>query len=82
LALAVTKKLRLPQVVLLNKKGLPGPDVYSFCKNKGIPIVAEIPHERSIAEAYSEGRLLVSIPEHERVFRSALARILEEVRRA
>ena len=82
LALAVTKKLRLPKVVLLNKKGLPGPNVNSFCDNNGIPVVAEIPHERLIAEIYSEGRLLVSNPEHERVFGSALARILEEVRRA
>jgi MinD superfamily P-loop ATPase len=80
LALAVTEKLNLPRVVFLNKKGLPGPDVCAFCRENGIPIVGEVRHERRIAEIYSEGGLLLSDPEYERVFRSALARILEEVR--
>jgi MinD superfamily P-loop ATPase len=80
LALAVAKKLRLPHVVLLNKKGLPGADIEAFCRKNGIPIVGEIMHERTIAETYSEGRLLVSDPKNEGTFRSALARILEEAR--
>jgi MinD superfamily P-loop ATPase len=78
LALAATEKLRIQHVVLVNKKGLPGIDIEEFCSRKGIPIVAEIPHARAIAEKYSEGRLLVTEPEHESVFKSALARILEE----
>jgi MinD superfamily P-loop ATPase len=79
LALAVTKKLGLPHVVLVNKKGLPGPDLNSFCEDSGIPIVAEIPHDRAIARDYSEGRLLISDPVYNQAFRSALNRILEEV---
>ena len=81
LALAVTSKLKLPRVVLLNKKGLPGPDINSFCSENRIPIVGEIRHDRSIAESCSEGRLLVSEQEYARTFRSALSAVLEEARR-
>ena len=81
LALAVTKKLRLPRVVLLNKKGLPGPDVEKFCMENRISIIGEIPHERAIAEEYSKGRLLVSNPEHRHNFESVLGRLLEEAER-
>jgi MinD superfamily P-loop ATPase len=78
LALAVTRKLRLRSVVLLNKKGLPGPDVESFCRENGISIVGEIEHKRTIAETYSNGRLLLSGPEHRLNFESILKRVLEE----
>lgn len=81
LALAVTKKLRVPRVVLLNKVGLPGPDVEAFCDSNDIPIVGRIGHERTIAETYSEGRLLCSSDGHARLFRSVLSRILEEAGR-
>jgi MinD superfamily P-loop ATPase len=82
LALAVTKKLRLPHVVLLNKTGLPGPDVRRFCAESGLPIVGEIPLQREIAETHSEGRLLVRAPGLKRQFESMLERILEEAEKA
>jgi len=78
LALAVTEKLRLPRVVLINKKGLPGPDVEGFCRQNRIPVIGEVPHERGIAEAYSKGELLVSDPKYERTFKLLLTRLLEE----
>ncbi len=78
LALAVTKKLKLPHAVLINKKGLPGPDVHGYCKENRIPIIGEIPHERRIAEIYSKGDLLVSDPKYEGLFRSLMGRILQE----
>jgi MinD superfamily P-loop ATPase len=81
LALAVTAKLRLPHVVLVNKKGLPGPDIKGFCTDKKIPLIGELPFERSIAELYSKGGLLVSSPKHEQTFRSVLKNLLEEVER-
>jgi len=82
LALAVTKKLRLPPVVLLNKTGLPGPDIREFCASTGVPIVGEIPIRRAIAETYSEGKLLVRDPGFKRQFESMLERILKEAEKA
>jgi MinD superfamily P-loop ATPase len=82
LALAVTKKLRLPHVVLLNKTGLPGPDVRRFCEENRLQIVGEIPLQREIAGAHSEGRLLVRAPDMKRRFESMLERILEEAEKA
>lgn len=81
LALAVTKKLRIPSAVLINKKGLPGPDIEGFCQDKRIPIIGHVPFEREIAETYSRGRLLVSEARHERAFRFLLSRLSEEVER-
>jgi MinD superfamily P-loop ATPase len=79
LALAVADKLRLRRVVLVNKKGLPGPDVEGFCRDNKIPVVGEVPFERAIAQEYSKGRLLVCDPKYERTFRSVLTRLLKEV---
>lgn len=82
LALAVAKKLRLPHVVLLNKAGLPGPDVREFCEERNLPIVGEIPLSRTAAETYSEGKLLLGDPAFKRQFESILDRVLGEVEKA
>jgi MinD superfamily P-loop ATPase len=78
LALAVAKKLKLPHVVLVNKKGLPGPDIERFCEDNKIPVVGDLPLAREIAETYSKGRLLVSEAKYERAFKLLLSRLLEE----
>lgn len=78
LAIDVSKKLKLPHVVLLNKAGLPGPDIKKFCEERNIPIVGEIPIDRKIAETYSEGKLLVSQPELRSLFQAALEKIVRE----
>lgn len=78
LALAVTRKLKIPSTVLINKTGLPGPDIARFCSESGLKVAGEIPMRREIAEAYSEGRLLVSDNGFRPVFESALQRILRE----
>ena len=81
LALAVTRKLRVPSVVLINKAGLPGPDIGRFCSDAGVSVVGEIPMRREIAEVYSDGKLLVYDPEMRVMFDSILRRIMNEVGR-
>jgi MinD superfamily P-loop ATPase len=78
LALAVTRRLKLRHAVLINKKGLPGPDVEEFCRKNRITVIGEIPHERRIAEIYSKGELLVSDPKYKVLFRSLMKRLIEE----
>ncbi len=58
LALEVTRKLKVPAAVFINKHGLPGPDIQQFCDAHKIPVVGKLPIGRSIAEAYSRGDLI------------------------
>ena len=53
--------LNKPMGVVINRAGLGTRDIYDFCKEKNIPLLAEIPFDRSIAEAYSHGRLIADV---------------------
>ena len=49
-----------------------------FCRDKGIPILAEIPYDRTIAEAYSRGRIIAETsPELQEIFVSLMGEIRE-----
>ncbi|QGY39467.1 4Fe-4S dicluster domain-containing protein [Pseudodesulfovibrio cashew] len=50
--------LGIPMGAVINRAGLGDSTVQNFCKEKGIPIWAEIPYDRAIAEAYSQGRVI------------------------
>jgi MinD superfamily P-loop ATPase len=52
------KPLGKPMGVVVNRAGLGNDDVFAFCREAGLPIFAQIPYERAIAEAYSEGRII------------------------
>lgn len=58
LALEVTRKLKVPSAVFVNKYGLPGPDIEKFCDAHKIPVVGKLPIDRWIAETYSRGELI------------------------
>jgi len=61
---------------VVNRAGLGHDAVYRFCREKGLPILAEIPYDRAIAEAYSRGRIIAAIsPGLKQTFVSLLARI-------
>jgi len=60
IAVEVTKKLKLPTGVIINRYGLGYEKaIEDYCKEENIPILMIIPFERSIAVAYSEGITLV-----------------------
>ncbi len=61
LAVATVKKLNVPCGVVLNRdsKGYDG--VQAYCKNEGIPILMQIPMDKKIAVAYSEGIPLIEV---------------------
>lgn len=44
--------------VVINRSGLGNDDVYAFCREVGLPVYAQIPYDRKIAEAYAEGRII------------------------
>jgi MinD superfamily P-loop ATPase len=51
----VLDKIKIPFSVVINRAGIGDRKVYSYCEDKGIPILFEIPFQRRIAELYSQG---------------------------
>ncbi len=51
--------LEIPLGVILNRSDVGDGKVQEFCRHRGIPLLAEIPHDRGIAEGYARGNLLV-----------------------
>jgi MinD superfamily P-loop ATPase len=72
-----------PIGAVINRAGLGNDAVYGFCRDKGIPILAQVPYERSIAEAYSRGGIIAETsPELRDLFVSLMAEIRGLAKRA
>jgi len=56
LALEVLSNLGKKGMVVINRSDLGGGDVHSMAKRFGMPVVAELPFSRHVAEAYADGR--------------------------
>ena len=53
-----------------------------YCRSKRIPLLAEIPDDRRVAEAYSRGRMVCeAVPEMKAVFEALLSAIERCARR-
>ena len=50
-----------PIAVVVNRAGLGDRRVYDFCADRNLPILAEIPYRREIAEHYSKGMILAEL---------------------
>jgi MinD superfamily P-loop ATPase len=61
---------------VVNRAGLGDDAVYRFCEDKRTPVLAEIPYDRAIAEAYARGRIIAEeSPRLTGVFVSLLSEI-------
>jgi len=79
LAVSVLDRLDIPCGVVVNKSGSGDDAVYGYCKEKGLPIMLEVPMSRKIAEIYSKGQIFTrEMPEWQDRFR----RLLEDIRKA
>ena len=58
-AVEVTRKLRVPAAVIVNRTGIGDGGVEVYCRAEGLPIVLSIPFDRAIAAAYAVGEPLV-----------------------
>ncbi|MCK9557191.1 MAG: ATP-binding protein [Candidatus Cloacimonadaceae bacterium] len=73
LAVETIRQLSIPFGVVVNRDGIGNDDIYKYLEQEGIVLLARIPHQRRIAEIYSQGGLLYkAIPE----IRTALDKIL------
>jgi len=69
LAVDMVRALGLPFGVVINRADVGDRQVHQYCDQNGIGILAEIPDDRRIAEAYSRGELIgESVPDYEGVF--------------
>ncbi len=74
--------LGLPVGVVINRDGVGDRRVEAYCAAEGIPVLLRIPHDRRIAEAYSEGKPLVAAqPEYRERFRALWEEVAARVRR-
>ena len=76
LAVEMIRALALPFGVVVNRSGMGNRDTHDYCRANGIDILAEIPDDRAIAEAYSRGEMIcAALPEYAKTFESLLAEI-------
>jgi MinD superfamily P-loop ATPase len=76
LAVEMVRELGLPFGVVVNRVGVGDDRVHAYCAEQGISVLAEIPDDRRIAEAYSRGRLIVdALPEYRPVFEALIQKI-------
>jgi MinD superfamily P-loop ATPase len=67
-----------PMGAVINRAGLGNDEVYRFCREKQIPLLAEIPYDREIARAYSQGRLIADVSDR---LRGIFIELQEKIRR-
>jgi MinD superfamily P-loop ATPase len=59
LTVEAVKQLGKPCGLVINRSDIGNDDVYHYAERESLPILMEIPFQRSIAELYSTGKLLV-----------------------
>lgn len=69
LAVETVRKLDIPFGVAINRCDNGDDRVLAYCKREIIPVLAEIPDDRRIAEAYSRGEIAIeAVPEMRPIF--------------
>lgn len=68
-----------PMGVIINRAGLGDRKVQAFCQDKGLPLLAEIPFRRDIAEHYAQGGVLAKLDAGMQALFEALAERLERI---
>ena len=80
IAVEVLSKLKIPFGVVVNRAGIGDEKVHTFCREKSIPLLLEIPYERKIAELYSVGEpFVLKMPEWKKRFWELLDKIKESL---
>ncbi len=57
------KPLAIPMGVVINRAGIGDNEIYNYCADNRLEIMAEIPFDRAVAEAYSYGRIVARFSE-------------------
>jgi len=80
LAVEMLNALKLPFAVVINRANEGDSATLQYCHASEIEILAEIPDDRKVAEAYSRGETAFdSIPEYRSTFNELLEKIIERM---
>jgi MinD superfamily P-loop ATPase len=80
LALDMIQELKVPHAAVINRADESIATAREFCSQRQVKIIAEIPEDRRIAEAYSRGELICKvIPETRAIFETLWQHILQQV---
>lgn len=80
LAVAVARRLEVPCGVILNRSDIGDRAVADYCEAEGVPVLMEIPFDRSLAEAYAQGQTWVEVdPDWRPRFQSLLQTIQQRL---
>lgn len=78
IAVDVLNTLSIPYGMIINRAGIGDRRVYEYCDEKNIPILLEIPYNRTIAHLYSQGiPFVMNMPE----WREQFKRLYHEIKR-
>jgi len=61
LAYEAFSPLHIPMAVVINRSGTTDESVEQFCRERALPIIAKIPFDREIAQAYAQGRIIADL---------------------
>lgn len=76
IAAQLVKQLKIPAGIIINRSGEKDNMIEEYCKDEDIPLLGKIPFDRSAAEVYSRGELLVDSEK----FRGYFQDILDNVK--
>ncbi len=80
LAVEMVRALRLPFGVVVNRAGIGDDLTRRYCDEQSIVILAEIPDDRRVAEAYSRGEIICdALPEYRAMYRDLLGGVERSV---
>lgn len=83
LAVEMVRTLKMPMGVVVNRAGTGNGKVRAYCAKRRIPVLAEIPDDRAVAEAYSRGEMIArTVPGYAERFAELLDRLDEALLRA
>lgn len=78
LAVDMIRRLGVPFGVVVNRMGAGDGRVHEYCGSEAVPVLAEVPDDRRIAEAYSRGELIVdALPEYIPLFQGLWRTVTE-----
>lgn len=80
MAVGVVRSLKVPLAVVINRADIGDDSVKRYCESEQIKVLAEIPDDRAVAEAYSRGELVLeALPSYGETFSELYQRIRREV---
>lgn len=73
LAVEVVRALELPFGLVINRADVGDDETWRYCREERIDVLAEIPDDRRVAEAYSRGEMVYeTLPEYQGVYDALL----------